>query len=159
MRLWSIHPSYLDAKGLVACWREGLLARKVLQGRTKGYRNHPQLDRFKDQDDPVGMMDAYLLAVHEEATRRGYGFRREKLGAQISDRKITVTDGQLRYEFSHLKKKLGKRDKRKYEEIVNVRNPKPHPLFHVTSGGIAVWERSLPDEASSDLNISRFGQS
>lgn len=32
MRLWSLHPSYLDAVGLVALWREGLLARKVLQG-------------------------------------------------------------------------------------------------------------------------------
>ena len=78
MRLWSIHPRYLDAKGLVACWREGLLARKVLQGLTKGYRSHPQLDRFKAQIDPIGMMDTYLLAVLEEATLRGYKFRREK---------------------------------------------------------------------------------
>src|SRR5512136_1538149 len=101
MRLWSIHPCYLDTKGLVACWREGLLARKVLQGTTKGYRNHPQLDRFKEQADPVGLMDAYLLAVHEEATKRGYIFKREKLGTPISDYQLTVTDGQLRYELSH----------------------------------------------------------
>ncbi|WP_368086417.1 pyrimidine dimer DNA glycosylase/endonuclease V [Nitrosomonas sp. Nm34] len=26
MRLWSIHPKYLDAKGLLALWREGLQA-------------------------------------------------------------------------------------------------------------------------------------
>lgn len=48
MRIWSVHPSLLDAKGLVACWRETLLAQKVLQGLTKGYKNHPQLDRFSN---------------------------------------------------------------------------------------------------------------
>ena len=147
MRLWSIHPRYLDAKGLVACWREGLLARKVLLGKTKSYRNHPQLDRFRGQVDPVEMMDTYLLAVHEEATRRGYKFRREKIGLRISDRKMAVTDGQLRYEFSHLKKKLGTRDKRKYDEIANVTNPDPHPIFRVVRGGIEAWERLLPDES------------
>ncbi len=141
MRLWSIHPGYLDAKGLVACWREGLLARKVLQGTTKGYRNHPQLDRFKGQIDPVGLMDAYLLAVHEEATKRGYKFKREKLGAPVSDHKLMVTDGQLRYELSHLKNKLRRRDKGKYDEIANVRLPEPHPLFRVISGEIEAWER------------------
>lgn len=37
MRIWSLHPSYLDAKGLVALWRETLLAQKVLLGATVGY--------------------------------------------------------------------------------------------------------------------------
>jgi hypothetical protein len=145
MRLWSIHPNYLDTKALVACWREGLLARKVLQGTTKGYRNHPQLDRFKQQVDPIEMMDTYLFAVFEEATKRGYKFKREKIGSRISDRKIEVTDGQLQYEFSHLKKKLRKRNGKKYDEIANERNPKPHPIFNVTSGEREKWERSLPD--------------
>lgn len=37
MRLWSIHPRYLDTKGLVALWRETLLlAQAVLFGNTKG---------------------------------------------------------------------------------------------------------------------------
>ena len=27
MRLWSLHPKHLDPQGLVARWREGLLAR------------------------------------------------------------------------------------------------------------------------------------
>lgn len=43
MRLWSLHPQYLDAKGLVALWREGLLAQAVLAGQTRGYKRHPQL--------------------------------------------------------------------------------------------------------------------
>ena len=145
MRLWSIHPSYLDTQALVACWREGLLARRVLQGTTRGYRNHPQLDRFKEQADPIEIMDTYLLAVYEEATKRGYHFQREKIGSRISAHKIEVTDGQLQYEFSHLKKKLSQRNPRKYDEIVSIRNPEPHPLFYVISGGLEPWERGLPD--------------
>jgi hypothetical protein len=140
MRLWSIHPGYLDTKGLTACWREGLLARKVLQGKTRGYRNHPQLDRFRGQIDPVGLIDAYLLAVYEEAVKRGYKFKREKIGPRFSDHKITVTDGQLRYEFHHLLKKLIKRDPEKYDEIANETDPKPHPVFSLVRGGIEAWE-------------------
>ena len=146
MRLWSFHPRYLDAKGLVACWREALLARKVLLGLTKGYRNHPQLDRFKVQVDPLEMIDTYLLAIYEEATRRRYKFEREKIGSPSSDRKMEVTDGQLRYELSHLKKKLSTRDKKKYDEIASVRNPEAHPIFRVVSGEIEAWERVLPDK-------------
>ena len=147
MRLWSIHPRYLDAKGLVAGWREALLARKVLLGLTKAYRNHPQLDRFRKQVDPVGMIDTYLLAVHEEATLRGYKFEREKIGLPGSDRKMAVTDGQLRYEFRHLMKKLNTRDKEKYDAIASVNDPEPHPIFRVVSGEIESWERLLPDES------------
>ena len=141
MRLWSIHPGYLDAKGLVACWREGLLARKVLQGATKGYRNHPQLNRFKGQIDPVETIDIYLFAIYDEATKRGYKFQREKIGHQILGYKIAITDGQLRYEFDHLKKKLRDRDKKKYDEVANVSDPEPHPLFRVVNGEIETWEK------------------
>jgi len=31
MRLWTIHPKYLDRQGLLALWREALLAQKVLR--------------------------------------------------------------------------------------------------------------------------------
>jgi hypothetical protein len=144
MRLWSIHPRYLDARGLAACWREGLLARKVLLGLTKGYRNHPQLERFRGQADPVEMVDTYLSAVLEEATIRGYQFKGEKIGSRISDRKMAVTDGQLRYEFSHLKKKLKVRNKKKYDEIADIKDPEPHPIFRVVSGEIEAWEKLPP---------------
>jgi hypothetical protein len=43
MRLWSLHPQYLDPQGLVALWREALLAQAVLRGKTRGYKHHPQL--------------------------------------------------------------------------------------------------------------------
>ena len=69
MRLWSIHPRSLDARGLVALWREGLLARKVLRGRTRGYRHHPQLQRFRDLRDPVAAIEKSWFMT------RGHGWR------------------------------------------------------------------------------------
>jgi hypothetical protein len=131
MRLWSLHPCYLDTKGLVACWREGLLARKVLKGETRGYRNHPQLERFKAQAEPVTALDSYLLAVWEEAARRGFVFNREKIGPRFSALTITVTNGQLEYELGHLKAKLKLRDVERYEQVAKkapsaqLRSPEP----------------------------------
>src|SRR6476646_9124589 len=79
MRLWSLHPKYLDAKGLVALWREALLARAVLRGQTKGYRQHPQVQRFREHATPVQMIEAYLYEVLCEAQRRGYAFDSSKV--------------------------------------------------------------------------------
>src|SRR4051812_40823909 len=103
MRLWSLHPQYLDAKGLVALWREGLLAQAVLVGQTRGYRNHPQLERFRN--GPVAIA-AYLHHVVDEADARGYKFDRSKLPRRKSALPIGVTDGQLRFEWRHLLTKL-----------------------------------------------------
>ena len=80
MRLWSLHPKYLDAQGLVALWREGLLARAVLRGNTRGYKHHPQLDRFTAHAQPRLAINAYLAGVHAEAEARGYSFDRTKIG-------------------------------------------------------------------------------
>jgi hypothetical protein len=141
MRLWSLHPSYLDRQGLLACWREGLLARKVLQGQTKGYRNHPQLQRFKTQPDALAAMDGYLLEIHDESLRRGYSFNRDKIGEASKELKLTVTDGQLRYELEHLRNKLRQRDPVRFESIADLVLPLPHPLFEVLPGGVEDWER------------------
>jgi hypothetical protein len=81
MRLWTIHPKHLDAKGLVVLWREALLAQKVLQGRTRGYRHHPQLFRFQALRNPAAALASYLAVVHEESVRRGYHFDRKKSGS------------------------------------------------------------------------------
>jgi len=136
MRLWSLHPSYLDRQGLLACWREGLLARKVLLGQTKGYRNHPQLERFKSQSEPLMAIDAYLLGIFDESLLRGYSFERGKIGAGLVDLKLNVTDGQLRYELEHLKKKLQKRDMDRYDRLATLVQPLPHPLFEVIPGEV-----------------------
>lgn len=145
MRLWSIHPSYLDARGLTACWREGLLARKVLRGETAGYRHHPQLARFRAQAEPVAVLDRYLLALWEEATRRGFAFNRDKIGPHFSEMRLTVTEGQLAYEWAHLKKKLKIRDSERYERLAGIAAPTPHPLFTVVEGPVADWESVRSD--------------
>jgi hypothetical protein len=143
MRLWSLHPRYLDAKGLVALWREGLLAQKVLQGKTKGYRNHPQLDRFKNQPAPKTAIGRYLLEVWEEAERRGYSFDREKIkGAKKKLKLIPVTKGQLAYEWEHLRKKLKKRDSKRLAGMKKERTVQSHPSFKVVAGKVESWEKT-----------------
>jgi hypothetical protein len=144
MRLWSIHPRYLDAKGLVALWREALLAKAVLSGRTRGYRAHPQLERFRAAADPLAAMRRYLEAVFEEARRRGYSFDARKLGpcreAARDPELLTVTRGQLAYERAHLLAKLAARDPERRAALVAVEEFEPHPLFREGEGDIEPWE-------------------
>jgi len=144
MRLWSLHPHYLDARGLVALWREGLLARKVLLGETKGYRNHPQLVRFRAQADPVAAIDAFLGAVCDEADRRGYCFDRGKISPSAKLPHLTVSEGQLRYEWQHLLGKLRLRDPQRLEELLRSELPGPHPIFRVVDGDVEPWEIVTP---------------
>src|SRR6187200_28759 len=106
MRLWTLHPKYLDTIGLVALWREALLAKAVLRGRTVGYRNHPQLERFRASGDGVASINAYLAVVHAEALRRGYRFDASKLRGRHTSAQLSGTRGQLDFEWSHLLAKL-----------------------------------------------------
>ena len=140
MRLWSLHPVYLDCKGLTALWREGLLAQKVLSGNTKGYRNHPQLERFKRQVDPLAAIGVDLLEVQHEASRRGYRFDASKILLCGETPRIGITSGQLAYEFAHLKIKLESRDKTAYQRIAALDTLRAHPLFEEVGGGIERWE-------------------
>lgn len=140
MRIWSLHPEYLDTKGLVAAWREALLAQKVLKGETVGYRNHPQLNRFKNQVDPVGAIAAYLRTIHYEASNRGYNFNENKIDASDFGGRMNCTHGQLLYEWNHLKGKLKLRDKGKYSELRSIMEPKPNPIFTIVEGVVEDWE-------------------
>lgn len=141
MRIWSLHPSYLDPKGLSALWREGLLALAVLKGSTKGYRNHPQLHRFLRRRDPVDVMKSYLWFVYVEATARGYHFNPAKLNNMKKCHVLRVTEGQLQYEHDHLKKKLMIRSPKTYEKLNQVQTPMPHPLFKCVPGTMEEWEK------------------
>jgi hypothetical protein len=141
MRLWTIHPRHLDAKGLVALWREALLAQKVLQGRTRGYRHHPQLRRFQATRNPVAAMGRYLAVVHEESVRRGYRFDAGKIGEKRFRGRITETRGQLLYEWRHLKRKLAARDAERFHACQSVAVPQPHPLFRLIPGKVRLWEK------------------
>ena len=140
MRLWSLHPRYLDAKGLVALWREALLAQKVLHGNTKGYRNHPQLTRFKQQQNPLAAIAAYLREVQREADRRGYHFDAGKIASHSHAKIIPVTDGQLTYELAHLAAKLRVRDEAALVRLQAEKVVQVHPLFKKVKGGVETWE-------------------
>lgn len=141
MRLWTLHPQYLDAQGLVALWREALLAQKVLLGQTRGYRNHPQLMRFRELDEPVAAIAAYLEGVHAEALRRSYRFDANKIVVPRWPGKIEATAGQLTYEWTHLCRKLALRDPARLAEFSDLRMPETHPLFCMVEGGVASWEK------------------
>ncbi|MFA4984939.1 MAG: pyrimidine dimer DNA glycosylase/endonuclease V [Candidatus Omnitrophota bacterium] len=142
MRLWSIHPRYLDRQGLLALWRESLLAQRVLEGKTKGYKRHPQLERFRRQGRPLGRIGFYLEYVRREALKRGYCFSIDKIGNfSRVPHSIEVKRGQLLFEFRHLMGKLKKRDPGLYRLLLKTRKIQAHPLFRVTSGGKEEWER------------------
>jgi hypothetical protein len=141
MRLWSLHFKYLDAPGLVALWREALLARAVLRGETSGYKHHPQLDRFKAQAQPRSSINAYLAGVHAEALVRGYSFDSTKIGPVRPVARIAVTIGQISHEWEHLLLKLKTRSPDLFAKWSKLGNPTCHPLFSPCVGPVAAWER------------------
>lgn len=140
MRIWSLHPKYLDAKGLVALWRETLLAKHVLEGSTRGYKHHPQLHRFQAVEKPLDALNQYLSVVWEEAQRRNYHFDKDKINWNFKPSSLPLTQGQLDYEMAHLLKKLQARNPGKYEELIKMKTYEAHPLFHIIKGDIEPWE-------------------
>lgn len=141
MRLWTLHPRYLDRQGLVALWRETLLAQAVLLGHTKGYRQHPQLARFRDQPDQLAAIGTYLEAVWSEANERDYRFDGAKITPRRTDVRIPATEGQLHFEWSHLTGKLQRRAPQWLAQIEGVNKPVPHPLFRRVPGAVSPWEK------------------
>lgn len=142
MRIWSLHPKYLDARGLVALWREGLLAQAVLMAKTVGYRNHPQLIRFREQPSPVACVAAYLQEIHAESLRRNYRFDAGKIAAGRTAAPLAVPLGQLEFEWRRLMNKLKTRAPQRYAAQTAVAEIAPHPLFRSVPGGVAAWERT-----------------
>jgi len=141
MRIWTLHPKYLDPPGLTALWREALLARKVLLNRTRGYRHHPQLDRFRAHTRPVAAINSYLAGIHREAAARGYRFDASKIGRARLSARIPEARGQLAFEWGHLKAKLRRRDRGRLESLAAIRSPESHPLFRIVPGPVREWER------------------
>lgn len=142
VRLWTVHPRYLDAPGLVALWREGLLAQAVLAGRTLGYRRHPQLVRFRRHPDPQAAIASFLREVHAEALARGYRFDATRIAAAPPAAPIDETEGQLRHEWRHLLAKLAARAPALHARWRAIALPAPHPLFAIVAGPKRDWERS-----------------
>jgi hypothetical protein len=114
VRLWSLHPKYLDA---------------------------PQLHRFREHPSPRRAIDAWLAGLHAEATLRGYSFDRSKIGPLYKLTRIPVTRGQIDYEWRHLKRKLARRSPAQLAKVKLVRRPHCHPLLCARPGPIAAWEK------------------
>jgi hypothetical protein len=160
MRLWTIHPCYLDSQGLVALWREALLARAVLRGRTRGYRHHPQLTRFLEHRQPRYAINAYLAAIEAEATVRGYSFDASKIGPLRSVALIPTTTAQIAYEWRHLLRKLAVRNPALRRRSRDVTVPQCHPLFTPVTGPLESWERAAgaPDEFAPTAGRPRLAR-
>jgi len=141
VRLWTLHPRYLDPQGLVALWREALLARAVIRGSTRGYRHHPQLARFRSHAAPRSAISSYLSAICEEATSRGYSFDASKVGRSRASVPILATAGQVEYEWRHLLQKLQARNPAIYSRWKALEVREVHPMFEVVPGPVAEWER------------------
>jgi len=141
MRLWSVHPKYLDRQGLLALWREALLAQAVLAGKTRGYGSHPQLERFKRTRDPLAAIGAYLRHIYSESARRGYSFDSSKILRPKGRIKLSVTRGQIDYEVKHLAGKLKKREPARHRLLVNSKRVHPNPIFSITAGQVERWEK------------------
>ncbi|MFZ2625037.1 MAG: pyrimidine dimer DNA glycosylase/endonuclease V [Propionibacterium sp.] len=143
--MWSLHPQYLDRAGLLGCWRESLLAQAVLAGRTKGYRHHPQLERFRAQPAPLRAIASYLGGLADEGDRRGYHLDRSRIIEEglREPAPLPVSDGQLEFERAHLLAKLTARSPAAAVRLESVPPARTlvHPLFHVVPGPIAGWER------------------
>jgi hypothetical protein len=152
MRLWTLHPRYLDARGLVAAWREGLLAQAVLSGQTRGYGRHPQLSRFRRAKAPLASIRQYLAGIRREATRRGYAFDAGKIRGAGGRGRIRATAGQLEYEWRHLKTKLRVRNPEWLRSLDRSSSPAAHPLFRIVPGPVAEWE--MIGGAASNRKIS-----
>ncbi len=140
MRLWSLHPKYLDPKGLVALWREALLAKKVLEGKTKGYKHHPQLLRFKHSGNAIDCINQYLVPIYNDSSDRGYSFNKSKINFNHETLSLTVTEHQVKFETVHLLEKLKKRDPERYQKLSQETLIDVHPMFRVVDGPIEDWE-------------------
>jgi hypothetical protein len=151
MRLWTLHPRYLDSRGLVALWREALLAQAVLQGLTKGYKHHPQLIRFSAHSAPIKAIAAYLRPILAEAVRRRYHFDGNKIVPGEDVEVIAVTSGQMDYEWAHLREKLRRRAPLWLASLPSDAALNPHPLFHVVQGEVENWE-AIGERAHSPNN-------
>jgi hypothetical protein len=141
MRLWTVHPKHLDARGLVALWREALLAQAVLRGQTRGYRHHPQLVRFRAAPDPLAAITAYLHAVADETAARGYRFDRRRIHAPATALTMEETQGQLDHEWAHLLRKLQVRDPPRHRALRALDTAEPHPCFRIVPGRVRDWEK------------------
>lgn len=172
MRLWSIHPEYLDRAGLLGLWREALLAQQVLHGLSEGYKNHSHMQRFYalPKEDAMQHMSDYLFYIWQEGKLRGYKLNVNNIKDPrndephimvVPDTLFTVTSGQLALEYQILRMKVKERDPRHFERLQNFPThkmwvPKPNPVFTLIHGKKEFWEKWTPKETQENfVSITR----
>ncbi len=151
MRLWSLHPKYLDQQGLCGLWREAIMARNALEAYANqtehSHKNHPQLDRFKSANPAE--VNFYLYIIYQDSQERGYNFDSSLLDLDLASEtketcknSISVTSGQVDFEILHLSNKLEERNStEKCNQLDCNGIPDLHPLFYMVNGDKVNWER------------------
>ena len=135
----------IGVSNILCC--ESLLAQKALYGETRGYKNHPQLHRFKKHSRPEQAIASYLREVWKESQSRGYRFKEQKIKAEGTPEKISVTRGQLKHEFALLRGRLRKRAPAHYQKLLWVQKIEIHPAFEIVEGPVEDWEKTnLPSD-------------
>jgi len=120
------------------------LAKKVLEGQTKGYKNHSQLERFKNTHDPISYINYYLSGVFDQASMRKYKYDESKIDSFEVTEGISVNHKQVIYEFNFLQDKLFSRDIKQWKINESYRESGYiilHPLFYIKLGEIESWEK------------------
>lgn len=162
MRIWSIHPKYFDSKRLTAQWREALLCRAVLEGKTKGYTKHPQFLRVKEHPQAMRFIESFLIEIFFEAKNRGYNFDSSKLKCETMEIfqnsygepfvPMEVTEDQLEYEFNHMQHKLDEFHQRRVlnAQFFAEEGILANDLFIVIPGPIMEFEKNLQNYENLD---------
>lgn len=156
MRIWSIHPSYLDSAGINGCWRESLLAQKILNGHNFSYKNHSQMKRFYSDRESLLAIGTYLYYIYLESVKRNYNYDFNKILYFNNNYKMQVTENQLLYEFNLLQWKLKKRNYKKYLENKNIKEIFPNNIFDVKEGQIESWEKICKINYDNRTNYLRI---
>jgi Pyrimidine dimer DNA glycosylase len=148
MRLWSFDPSCLDQRGLCGLWREVLVGLRAFEkGPGAPWYNHPQLTRFKQHPNGLGVLAEYAEYVLNEGHKRGYKFNARHLDPYLElydvnfTGAIQVTEGQFGYEIEHFMRKLAIREPIRYTNYLNEPKFSPHPIFTIVDGDIESWEK------------------
>lgn len=130
MRLWSIHPKYLDKHALIALWREGLLAQKALSGKGLVDEANVQLVRFKKSANPVRAIGSYLSFVASEGAKQGCKLNHERILQPNFEAKFMTTDvAQMELEVEQLKARMKTRNKDKFKLLTDVHKFEANPVF------------------------------
>lgn len=89
--------------------------------------------------------------MHAEACRRGNRFDAAKFTCMGPVPPLPLTEGQVEYEWAHLRSKLEQRAPAWLLQFDGIRRPEPHPLFRVRAGRVAEWEvGAWKDPVSAD---------